>query len=110
MSKVYGLPTFPIADGMSLDTREPDELQWLIDRGNFERHDTGRIQKVSEDLYQYLRVKWYRNAPNGLELEEEAASLQELLKLLNDKMRGKVKGKITHIRYWKWWANGEEPL
>jgi hypothetical protein len=109
MSKAYGLPTFPIADGMSLDTRDPDELQWLIDRGNFERYDTGRIQKVSDDQYQYLRVKWYRNSPNGLELEEEAASLQELFKLLEDRMRGKAQDRITHIRYWKWWANGEEP-
>lgn len=109
LAKAYGLPTFPIADGMSLDSRDPDELQWLIDRGDFERYDTGKIQKVSENQYQYLRIKWHNGSPNGLELEEEATSLEELLKRLEGKMRGKVKGRITHIRYWKWWTNGKEP-
>jgi hypothetical protein len=33
MATKYGLPTFPIADGMVLGTRSRDEYLWLLDRG-----------------------------------------------------------------------------
>lgn len=93
--KKYGLPTFPIADGMKLGKRDLDEMQWLIDRGHFERYEQSRIEKASEKQYQYFRIMWGMTRTE--ELKAEAASLQELLKLVKD-------DSVTRIYHWKWYS------
>lgn len=55
----FGLPTYPIADGMLLGNREPDELQWLIDHGVIQTdiRTYKKITKISDTDYRLTKVR-----------------------------------------------------
>lgn len=78
MSKLFDLPTFPIADSMYLGHRKLDELQWLIDRGCFTHWSQKYLIIKQHNHYQLLR----NNAPIP-ELEAEATTLDGLIKMFN---------------------------
>jgi len=91
--KIFGLPTFPIADAMIVGKRPPDELQWLIDRGSFTSwHNKHMICKIDDNQYQLLV-----NSLPIPRLEAEAATLGEL-----------IRNSAIPIALYQWHVNYEE--
>jgi hypothetical protein len=100
----YGLPTYPIADGMQLGKRNMDELQWLIDHGFFERIDVGTIKKIDEACYQFFFQDWPLLTPSTAELAAEACSLEELLSILEKQRNRKWTTRMQPLSTWRWRA------
>lgn len=74
--KRFGLPTYPIADGMLVRKRPPDELQWLIEHGFFVSWSNHHlIVKLPNSRY-----RLYRNTEPVGQIEAEADTLDELIR------------------------------
>lgn len=74
--KRWGLPTYPIADGMIVGKRPLDELQWLIERGSYKSWSNHHlIVKLPNGIY-----RLYRNTQPVGQIEAEAATLDELIR------------------------------
>jgi hypothetical protein len=90
----YGLPTYPLYDGMTIGRRDADELEWLLEHGVFQTdiYQYNKIVKVSATEYHlfYMEDSRYTNEEKDL---GSTSSLQELL----------TKGKFD-ISYWRWFG------
>ena len=74
--KRWGLPTYPLADGMLVGKRAPDELEWLVSNGFFTSWSNHHlIVKLPNSRY-----RLYRNTQPVGQIEAEAATLDELIK------------------------------
>lgn len=79
--KKYGLPTFPINDGMILGSkRDWDEIEWLLEHGVIQSdlYRYRKILKISSDCYQLLKNDDDRH-DNPDQKTAEATNLQTLL-------------------------------
>jgi hypothetical protein len=95
--KTYGLPTYPIADGMILRRRPLEEYQWLIERGIFTHWKDKWLITRQNGRYQL-----YRNHVPIPELEADAPTLDAL-----------IKDHDLPIRQFQWhqnWQNEEEEV
>lgn len=99
MGKKFGLPTYPIVDGMLIGEREIDELEWLLEHGAIQSdlYRYAKIVKVSDTLYHLVKVE-----DNRYEDKQEvllaATSLPSLLNGI---------AKPINIEGWRWWSKQE---
>lgn len=77
MSKRYGLPTYPIHDGMILGRRGEEEIKWLLEYG-----------VIQSDIYYYYKIVKqngfyclfkHKENDNSEQPIHSASSLQDLL-------------------------------
>jgi hypothetical protein len=73
--KTYGLPTYPIADGMYLCRRPLDEYNWLLEHGIFTHWNNKHLITKQNGRYQL-----YRNNAPVPEFEADAPTLDTLIK------------------------------
>lgn len=81
----YGLPTFPIQDGMIIGDQEPGEIEWLLKHG-----------AIQSDIYRYLKVQkvvdgynLLRNFDGRLDIPDEklaeSTNLEGMLAILRER-------------------------
>lgn len=74
--KRFGLVTYPVADGMTVGKRAPDELEWLLTYGFFTSwHNKHMLIRLPN-----ARYRLYRNTQPVGQIEAEAATLDELIR------------------------------
>lgn len=74
--KRFDLPTYPVADGMTVGKRALDELEWLISHGVYTSwYSHHLIVKLPNSRY-----RLYRNTEPIGQIEAEAATLYELIR------------------------------
>lgn len=94
MSKKYGLPTYPIHNGMDVGyNRSDEELEWLLDHGYLKLDAMYSIRKDS-GLYGLLRI------------DECLGTFESLNDLIGSAV---YKKRCKHsLPYWQWFEKKEE--
>jgi hypothetical protein len=96
--KQYGLPTYPINDGMVLGERDQDELEWLLDYGVIQSdlYRYVKIVKSGDGRYLLLKNKDDRYSNPDQQIAE-SSNLQVLIQEYE-----------LNIAYWYWYGHSEE--
>lgn len=101
MTYRYGLPTFPIADGMWLGIRSREEYTWLLNHGSMEYPTEGGIRRfrLEQDVvtaYEYRLSRGFEEEP----LPESSMRLPDFLDMLERVGR--------QLLSWQWYGYKEE--
>lgn len=96
--KKFGLPTYPVTNGMVLGERDAEEIDWLLNYGVLTSHLRGyyKVARGGDGVYQLIRMSSDTTSGEVVDVGviEEAPSLQTL-----------VKKHTLHISAWHWQAN-----
>lgn len=95
----YGLPTYPIFNHMQIGERTPDELELLLDHGEFKSDHSYHYQRIVKcgDTYEL----WDGDTQFRFREDEKLDSAPSLAKLLKSKH-------IVRFALAKWYWYGRE--
>lgn len=107
MSTKFGLPTYPISNGMDVGyNRSDEELDWLLDHGYFKDTPVATYYAIRKDsgLYGLLTGSNERHLQH--KGEECLATFESLRKLADSKVFNKrCSGSFAR---WQWFEKEEE--
>ncbi len=104
LHETLGLPTYPIADGMTVGIRTGDELEWLLDHGIFEsRFKTHPDLELTPCYHQIVKVSLSQYQVVAVDRRTGKKSVVWTYKALHDLLWNQD----VHLPDWTWNVKAE---
>lgn len=91
--KRFGLPTYPIFDGMLLGNRDEEEITWLLEHG-----------VIQSDLCRYFKIKKVEDVYHVLMMSDSRKEDEEIVVESETHWSSLNTVKKHDLGYWYWYS------